>query len=215
MRVPYRRLFLYASAMSGAFEAADGGNDTALANDARFRILKAAEILFIESGFVRTSMDAIAARARISKRTLYAEFKDKRAILEAVLNRFITWRLQAITSICQQSSDARSTLIAIAQGLADAALAPEANTMLRLLISEADQLPALAERANEHGLAESLELMREPLARLGVSDSAMAGRMIYDLVVLAPGHRALLREGDSQIAVEQVIDVILRGFTHR
>ena len=195
--------------------AADYGDAATAVSDARFRILEAAEALFRERGFGRTSMDAIAAIARISKRTLYAEFADKRAILEAVVDRFIAGRFEIIVGLSQQSQDDRGTLIAIAQGLADAALADEATAVLRLLIGEANQLPALAERANRHGLTHSLDLMRGPLERLGVEDTTTAGRLIYDLVVLAPGHRALLCAKEADVPIEQIVDIVLSGVDRR
>lgn len=196
------------------YGAAGIGDAVMGAGDARSRILNAGESLFRERGFARTSMDAIAALARISKRTLYAEFTDKRAILEAVLDRFIARRFQIIANLSRRSHDDREALIAIAQGLADAALDDEASAMFRLLIGEAHHLPALADRANRQGLAQSLALMAGPLERLGVADSAAAGRLIYDLVVLAPGHRALLGASEGNAPVEQIVDIIVSGVAH-
>lgn len=202
-------------AMSGTSRAVDSGEKAVVASDARSRILKASESLFRGKGFARTSMDAIAAMARISKRTLYAEFADKRAILEAVLDRFIARRFQVIMDLSRQSHDNREALVAIARGLATEALAEDASAMFRLLIGEANHLPALAAHANEYGLACALDLMRAPLQRLGVADPAMAGRLIYDLVVLAPGHRALLGGRGVDVPVEQIVDVVLSGVARR
>lgn len=190
---------------------ADIGDEAAVAHDARSRILKAAEMLFRERGFAGTSMDAIAALARISKRTLYAEFADKRAILEGVLDRFIAGRIQIVASLSRRSDDDRETLIAIARGLLDATVAEDTSAMLRLLVGEINHLPALAKRVNQYGLTQSLELMRGPLERLGVADPVMAGRLIYDLAALAPGHRALLGASEVDVPVEQIVDIILSG----
>lgn len=188
---------------------------TAQINAARARILDASETLFREHGFARTSMDAIAAAARVSKRTLYAEFADKRALLEAVLDRFIAGRFEIIVGRSQHWQDDRAMLIAMAQGLADAALAEKASAMFRLLIGEANHLPALAARAHRHGMARALDMMCDPLKRLGVADPGTAGRLIYDLVVLAPGHRALLGVQDGDMPAEQIVDIILAGVADR
>ncbi|NVM77495.1 AcrR family transcriptional regulator [Duganella sp. SG902] len=48
-------------------------------------ILKAAIALFDELGFDGAAMEAIAARAGISKRTLYMRYSDKKAILKDVI----------------------------------------------------------------------------------------------------------------------------------
>ena len=50
-------------------------------------ILDAAEALFIAEGYERASVDAIAARAQVSKRTVYDHFGDKETIFLRVLER--------------------------------------------------------------------------------------------------------------------------------
>jgi len=51
----------------------------------RLQILDAAYGLFWRQGFLRVSMDEIAARAGITKRTLYQHFKSKDALMAATL----------------------------------------------------------------------------------------------------------------------------------
>jgi AcrR family transcriptional regulator len=53
----------------------------------RKHILEVAKDAFLESGFERTSMDAVAARAETSKRSLYAHFPTKDALFLAVIDR--------------------------------------------------------------------------------------------------------------------------------
>jgi AcrR family transcriptional regulator len=52
----------------------------------RLHILNAAYGLFWRQGFLRVSMDEIAARADITKRTLYQHFKSKDALMAATLS---------------------------------------------------------------------------------------------------------------------------------
>ncbi|MFE7114572.1 TetR/AcrR family transcriptional regulator [Streptomyces sp. NPDC057654] len=51
----------------------------------RTAILRAARDLFVSQGVDRASMDAIAARAGVSKRTVYDYFGDKRSLFVAIL----------------------------------------------------------------------------------------------------------------------------------
>jgi AcrR family transcriptional regulator len=51
------------------------------------RILDAAYGLFWRQGFVRVSMDQIAERANVTKRTLYQRFRSKDDLIEAALAR--------------------------------------------------------------------------------------------------------------------------------
>lgn len=52
----------------------------------REHILDKAKEAFLEAGFERTSMDAVAARAKTSKRSLYAHFSTKEALFLAVID---------------------------------------------------------------------------------------------------------------------------------
>ncbi|MFI2083398.1 TetR/AcrR family transcriptional regulator [Streptomyces rubiginosohelvolus] len=52
----------------------------------RAAILTAARELFLADGFDRSSVDAVAARAEVSKRTVYDYFGDKRTLLRAVVD---------------------------------------------------------------------------------------------------------------------------------
>src|ERR1700690_2682765 len=55
----------------------------------RERILKVATELFLEEGYGSTSIESVAARAGISKRTFYDRFEDKAALFAAVVHRII------------------------------------------------------------------------------------------------------------------------------
>ncbi len=52
----------------------------------RGRVLDAARDLFIERGYVATTIDAIAERADVSPETIYATFGNKRAVLGEVVD---------------------------------------------------------------------------------------------------------------------------------
>lgn len=57
--------------------------------DKRRRTLEAAQHLFLRDGVRATTMEAIAREAGIAKQTLYAQFPDKPAVLEAVIESII------------------------------------------------------------------------------------------------------------------------------
>src|SRR6476646_7356593 len=52
-------------------------------------ILDAATELFLAHGYGATSIEAVAKRVRISKRTFYHRFDDKAALFAAVVHRII------------------------------------------------------------------------------------------------------------------------------
>jgi AcrR family transcriptional regulator len=65
-------------------------------------ILDAAELVFSEKGYERTSMDDIARTAALSRALLYVYFKDKAAIQRGIM-------LRAGHSLCRRFEEARQT----------------------------------------------------------------------------------------------------------
>ena len=59
---------------------------TEQARATRVAVLDAARDLFVERGFVATTVQAIADRAGVSPETVYATFRSKRALLSAVID---------------------------------------------------------------------------------------------------------------------------------
>ena len=53
----------------------------------RSALLESAATLFAEKGFAATSLDEVAARARVTKGAVYHHFANKQALFEAVLER--------------------------------------------------------------------------------------------------------------------------------
>lgn len=56
----------------------------------RRAVLDAAQALFIEGGYVATTIEAIAAHARVSPETVYATFATKRSLLTELVDRSIS-----------------------------------------------------------------------------------------------------------------------------
>ena len=54
-------------------------------HDTKGRILRAAYELFYRQGFTRVSVDAIAERAGVTKRTIYYHFASKDDVIAAVM----------------------------------------------------------------------------------------------------------------------------------
>jgi AcrR family transcriptional regulator len=76
--------------------------------DKRKRILKSALALFLRRGFDATTMDEVAAKARIAKGTLYLHFKDKADLYASLLEEKINALNQALNGIA--ASDATPTV---------------------------------------------------------------------------------------------------------
>lgn len=100
----------------------------------RQALVEAAERLFVEDGYHRTSLDAVAATARFTKGAVYRHFKDKQSLFEAVFIRVQTdtattlladaptaddawqWGLDAVAMYLQASTETRYRRIVLEEG---------------------------------------------------------------------------------------------------
>lgn len=79
--------------------------------ETRRRIIDAAYESFWRSGFTRTSVDVIAARAGFTKRTLYAYFRSKDDLLAAVLHHYNELALERLRRMGERMPADRAGLI--------------------------------------------------------------------------------------------------------
>jgi AcrR family transcriptional regulator len=77
----------------------------------RRRIIDAAYESFWRAGFMRTSVDGIAERAGVTKRTLYSYFRSKDDLLAAVLLRYNELALERLQRIGERMPADRDGLI--------------------------------------------------------------------------------------------------------
>jgi AcrR family transcriptional regulator len=108
----------------------------------REHILDTAKWIFLESGFERTSMDAVAARAQTSKRSLYAHFATKDALFLAVIDRVHDLFQGRLLTPDRYSGDpAEAAALFCGRFLQMLGWAPILRTC-RMGITEAERLPA-------------------------------------------------------------------------
>jgi len=70
-------------------------------SDKQEQILSAARRLMLRQGLRATSMEAIAAEARVAKPTLYKYFPDKNAVFEAIVARLMVALHQGVEAALQ------------------------------------------------------------------------------------------------------------------
>ncbi|MBF6330639.1 TetR/AcrR family transcriptional regulator [Nocardia transvalensis] len=153
----------------------------------RTAILAAARELFLTEGFDRSSVDAVAARAEVSKRTVYDYFGDKQTLLQAVVDAVgqslistIRRTLDDTLTDLTEDADLEDALVTFAMRIATDMLgSAEYATLQRLVRAEAG-----AQREN-------------PMA--DTPDEALAERFA------AFGAAGLLDVPDARLAADQFI----------
>ncbi len=145
------------------------------------RILDAATALFFTAGYGATTIEAVARRARISKRTLYHRFDDKSVLFSAVVHRTID-RLRPPAQVpLLEGANLQEILQRLAGLILRAAVSPPAIALHRLISAESGRFPKLAAVVTEQGGAEeAITLVAGVLER-----EAGAGRLPLDAPIFA------------------------------
>lgn len=116
--------------------------------DKRAAIERAALAVFVREGFARATVDAIAAEAGVSKRTIYDYFGDKERLFVAVLTDTSDAGDTAFGELLDRTLPAdgelESGLLAFGHAFATAiARSPQRSAVMRLMIAEGTHFPAL------------------------------------------------------------------------
>jgi TetR/AcrR family transcriptional regulator, mexJK operon transcriptional repressor len=161
-------------------------------------ILDAATEMFLAHGFGATSIDAVAQRLRMSKRTFYHRFADKEALFAAVVHRIIQRLRPAANNPLVEGADLEAILERLAALILHAALSPQAIALHRLIVGESARFPELARVLAHEGAAEEATtliaglLEREVAAgRIRVEDTRFAAQQFLQMVVAMPQRRAM------------------------
>lgn len=109
------------------------------------RIRAAARRLFLERGYEATAMDAVAAAAPVSKRTLYQHFTSKAELFGAVIDEAWSHFTRAPILPTDTSGDPRAVLRTYVDHLTDHWDRPDVIPLLRLVIAEAPRFPELSQ----------------------------------------------------------------------
>jgi AcrR family transcriptional regulator len=177
-----------------------------LAGEVEARILDAARKVFLEHGFGGASIDEIAQVARSGKPTIYARFRDKRALFTAVVTRDI------LSRISEFKSDVLPTGATIDERLRSAAvtllhwgLDNDRIGLMRLAVAEARRFPDLASTVGRKARELSTELGVHLLGELTQPEGlgslpafapervATTARFFLDLVAVPMLFRALFQ----------------------
>lgn len=101
-------------------------------------ILKQAKTMFLCQGFARTSMDAIAAAAGVSKPTLYRHFADKSALFREVIQH-VAGYVQEQWPVFEGGESLADRLEQFGAALHGLLFQPSSLAFLRLVIHETDR----------------------------------------------------------------------------
>ena len=187
------------------------------------RILDAAEALFFTAGYGATTIEAVAKRARISKRTLYHRFDDKSALFSAVVHRTIA-RLRPPADVPLLDGVSLQEILQRLAGLIlRGAISAPALALHRLIVAESARFPKLvAVVTEEAGSEDAVKLIAEVLARemrrerLALDAPMFAAQLFLSMVISWPQRRAAVLGRPMSLAevdawARDVVNLFLNG----
>ena len=190
---------------------------------ARLRhILSVASAEFVTHGYADASMSRIAADAGVSKKTIYARYENKDALLMAVAGDLATRSYEGvIEAMAATDGEPEQVLARFARQVAKTWTSTEAIGVYRLIVSESIRFPKLAAIYREtmerfrHGLADYLQQQCDA-GTLSIDDVDAASHQFGMLAYGEVRERGLLGEPvtdqDIETSVRRTVEVFLRGY---
>ncbi len=149
-------------------------------------IITAALSVFAEKGYAETTMEEVAARASISKPTIYLYFKTKEDLfVAAILDRVSPRMDRAAQSIMPPDMPVREALRHLLNHIYTDLVATDASVILRLIVREGHRFPELREHFERYSLR--------------------AGRGILQAIIEAGHESGELRRGSYTAQIEVLL----------
>ena len=129
-------------------------------------ILDGARAVFAELGYERATVDQIAARAGVSKATVYNHFQDKKALfVAAVVESCDDIRAGFEPCLRAPVGEVEQVLQVIGEQLMSTSLSPTVVSLYRQAIAEAERIPEIGRMVFEHGTVPIQEAVASYLRR--------------------------------------------------
>ena len=190
----------------------------------RGAILDAATTAFLANGYSGTSMDEIAARASVSKQTVYKQFKDKESLFAEIvlvtIDQYIDPYYEEVVNLVD-TGDIESDLRGLARRLVTMLMHPRLLRLRRLVIGEASRFPQLGRTYYERGPGRAATALASAFERLGerallrFDDPLIAALHFNWLVVSIPVNAAMFTGDDEPFTpteLERYADAGARAF---
>ena len=181
----------------------------------RQAIIQAATEVFLRHGYLGATTDEVAARASVSKQTLYKHFADKEHLYAEVILDASAGVLDVLSSATvstlRDAQDVRKALRALADSFLSVLLQPDVLRLRRLVIAEADRFPEIGRAWFDRGFNRALVILGEAMQRLadrgllrGLADPALAAYQFAGLVMYQPMNQVMFGGTDALPPADQL-----------
>ena len=182
-------------------------------------LLEAALDMFLDRGFVLTTMEGVAAAVGMTKRTVYASYPDKAALFHATVAHAIERSIVPREELERlDTGDLEETLVAVARMRVAFVTTPEGLKLQRIINTESYRFPEIFllayERAAKPVVAFLADLLRrhDSAGAIGPDGHEMAARMFMSMVVGGPVRIIVSGNTLSQDEIDARIHFAVRLF---
>jgi AcrR family transcriptional regulator len=186
----------------------------------RHIILRAAQEAFVELGFARTTTAIVAAKAKVSKRSIYESFADKMALFAAVIREQQNLILD-LPRPADEDLPLLDTMIRLFRLDIDEEAERSREAILNLMTKESVLFPELSDYLYETEAIRSREALIEWLqveaarGRITVEDPLVYAGMLMDIVFGALQPRRRLQQAPDRALrrehIKKRLEIFLRG----
>jgi TetR/AcrR family transcriptional regulator, mexJK operon transcriptional repressor len=189
----------------------------------RKALLLAATELFLDNGYDCTSMDDVAAKAAVSKPTVYKYFSDKERLFAEIV-RATTGEIDDLVRLVVETmggqTSVESGLIVLARRFITALMQPRVLRLRRLVMANADRFPDVGRSWYEQGFERVLATLAISFQRLAdrkllhVDDPLLAANHFVGLLLWIPINKAMFTGdyGSSPDELERFAAAAVRAF---
>src|SRR5579872_6710425 len=184
----------------------------------RHQLIEVAEEVFLEKGYHAATMDDIARRAGMSKKTIYVLFDSKAALFDALLSA----RLAPLAEpIADDGRTHAAVLVAFLSSVARLVLSPRQIALTRLMIAESPRSPDVVRALRSQAVCNGAGPLESWLAReaasgtLAPGDPHEAASMLFGMSIGELALRQLVKgepmpsEAELARRIEQSVRVFL------
>jgi AcrR family transcriptional regulator len=177
--------------------------------------------LFLEKGFERTTLDAVAAAVGMAKRTVYLRYGDKTGLFKASLQRAIeSWIVPVERLRAAETDNAEETLLRIGQILVANIMSPAGLRLMRITNAESARLPEIGAFSYTQGTSPTTAYLADLIRRrirpdgIEVPNPGEAALAFLYLVVGGPASMTAWGLELSEKAIDKHTRYAVRLFLH-
>jgi TetR/AcrR family transcriptional repressor of mexJK operon len=177
----------------------------------RKALLLAATEVFLDKGYDGTSMDDVAAKAAVSKPTVYKYFSDKERLFEEIVSATtgqIDGLARVVVETMANETRVEASLTVLARRFISALMQPQVLRLRRLVIANADRFPDVGRSWYEQGFERVLATLASSFQSLADrkligGDPLLAAHHFMGLLLWIPVNKAMFT-GDHQATSDEL-----------